>query len=120
MRKLYYIGFIVLAIVFGGCATASSNIYNIDNNSINKLSASSGGTYSDYDKNVEYSSNDKLYHYIVYVGGLGSCDSAAIIYAKKKLDKFMHNNNFKSYKIVKGDYILMPMSKCDLSVEFKK
>jgi len=119
-KSIFLAGLSALILTIQGCATASSNVYDIDNHTINKLTKNSGGTYSDYDKGIVYNSKDKLYHYVIYVGGIGSCDNAAILYAKPKLDKFMKDNNFKSYKIIKGDYILMPMSKCDLSIEFHK
>jgi hypothetical protein len=121
LRKTFLaFSLICLGSIFVACASSSSNILNVDNKSISSIKGNTLGTYSDYGKEIQYNEQDKLYHYIIYVGGTGSCDGGAILYAKPKLDKFMQDNGFNSYKIVRGNYTLMPMSKCDLSIEFKK
>lgn len=120
MKKLHYIALVGLSLMVVGCVGASVTLKNVQRDSISTMKGNVLGTYSDYDKGVVYNPEDKLYHYVVYVGGTGSCDGGALLYAKPKLDKFMKENNFSTYNIVKAEYVLMPMSKCVMEINYKK
>lgn len=107
----------LLASLLTGCATTN---LNVGNDSSKTLSDNPVGTYSSYGADIEYDDKDKLYHLSVFVGGLGSCDEGAILYAKPKLDDFMKSGKFTSYKIIKGEYSMLPLSKCELFVRFNR
>lgn len=113
-----FILFVILPVALSGCATPTN--FNISNDSIDKLSDTRAGTYSDYGGDLKYDDREKLHYLKVFVGGLGSCDNGAILYAKPKLDAFMKANNFSSYKIIRGEYSLLPLSKCELYIKFDK
>jgi hypothetical protein len=118
MKKLLIpIGIALISFFFTGCATTK---LDIKNDAIKSLSDNPAGTYSDYGGKIEYNDKDKLYHLSVFVGGLGSCDNGAVLYAKPKLDEFMNANKFSSYKIIKGDYSVFPLGKCELFIQFDK
>ena len=101
-----------------GCATPT--MFNINDSDIKTMSDNSVGTYSDYGGDVTRNNQDGFYHLKVYVGGLASCDGGVLLYAKPKLDEFMKSNGFTSYKVVKGEYSLFPLSKCELFIQFNK
>jgi len=103
-------------IVTSGCTSTTS--INVNNESIDELHDNPLGTYSDYGGKITYDEKMKLYRLNVYVGGLGSCDQGAVLYAKPKLEKFMKSENFSTYKVVKGEYSIFPFSKCELFIIF--
>lgn len=117
MKRLLAVSMMAMMTLTAGCATPTK--FDMSNDSLKGLSDNPVGTYSDWGKKIEFSDEDKLYHLNIFVGGLGSCDNGAILYAKPKLDDFMKENKFNSYKIIKGEYSLFPLSKCELYVQFE-
>ena len=110
---------IYVALLFvTACATPTT--FNISNDAIDSMPSNFLGTYSDYGRDITYSETDKLHRLNVYLGGRGGCDGGAIRYAKAKFDAYMQKNDFKSYQVVRGEYTLMPLSKCELFVRFNK
>lgn len=117
MKRLLAVN-VVAMLLFAGCAAPT--MFDVKNDSISSMSGNHGGTYSSYGGKIEFNNEDKHHHLTVYVGGLGSCDNGAILYAQPKLDDFMKTNGFASYNIVKGEYTFFPLSKCELFVQFIK
>jgi len=116
--KYKYVTTIAFTLFLSGCAAPKS--FNIKNSSILSNSGRSFSTYSDYGSKVEYNKNEKIHQLSVYTGGGAGCDNGALAYAKPKLDKFMNDNKYSSYTVVKGQYSLIPLSKCELYINFEK
>ena len=116
MKKIY-ITLITLTLILSGCAAPTH--FNLKNDAIRNQSGGPFGTYSDYGSDIEYNKQEKIHQLSVFTGGSGGCDGGAIAYAKPKLDKYMKTNKFSSYTIVKGQYSLIPLSKCELYIRFE-
>lgn len=110
-----------VALAIGACAAGPDVVeINLSNAELSGLRDNPLGTYSDYGAEIEYSELDKLHHYVIAVGGLGSCDQGAVLYAKPKLDAFTEENQFSAYTVIKAEYSLFPLSQCKLFVRFDK
>ena len=100
-------------------ACASSTHYNIKNTAVAQANDNALGTYSDYDNKIEYNKDLDLHQLRVYVGGTANCDGGVLVYAREKMNKFMEDNEFKSYVVTRGEYSMLPFSKCDLYIKYK-
>ena len=109
---------IALTLLLSGCAAPTP--FNIKNSSISTVGGGALSNYSDYGSEVEYNEKEKIHQLSVFTGGRAGCDNGALSYAKPKLDKYMKTNNHSSYTVVKGQYSLIPLSKCELYISFEK
>ena len=116
--KNTYVAIISLTLFLSGCATPKA--FNIKNDAIATRGGGALKTYADYGSNIEYNKQENIHQLSVFTGGSGGCDNGALSYAKPKLDKFMKSNKFSSYTVVKGQYSLFPLSKCELYIHFEK
>lgn len=120
--KLNNIVLTAFILLVGGCATTtpSPTIFNISNTAMPTHGSSGLKTYSDYGRGIKYNEQAQSRQLTVFTGGTAGCDNGAIAYAKTKLDKYMKENNYLSYKVLRGQYTLLPLSKCHLYIKFKK
>ena len=116
--KHTYIITATFALLLNGCAAPTQ--FNVKNNSIPAQAGGSLSTYTDYGSDVEYNKEEKIHQLSVFTGGSAGCDNGAIAYAKPKLDKFMKSHKYSSYTVVKGQYSLIPLSKCELYILFEQ
>lgn len=105
------------AILTAGCATLKNS--EITEDDIEDMSGIPLTSYSDYGEPPVPDTTSGLIKYTVYVGGVGGCENGAYIFAKRKLDRYKKKNRFASYVIKQTRYAMLPLSKCDLFVEFK-
>lgn len=119
-RTLYWILFCGLPVfLMNSCGTTTTAI-NVSNRDVGAVKGNPLGTYSDYGHGIRCDETDGLCRIDIYTGGLGSCDGGALQYARPKLDEYMTQNGFTSYEIVRGNYSMTPLSKCELSVRFDR
>jgi len=116
MESIYIVA-LTLILFLSGCAAPTP--FNIKNSSIPLQGGSTLSTYADYGSDVEYNNKEKIHQLSVFTGGNAGCDNGVIAYAKQKLDTFMKTNKFSSYTIIKGQFSLIPLSKCELYIHFK-
>ena len=116
--KYKIITLVALTLFLSGCAAPTK--FNIKNSSIPSNGGRALSTYADYGSEIEYNKEEKIHQLSVFTGGSAGCDNGALAYAKPKLDKFMKTNKYSSYTVVKGQYSLIPLSKCELYISFEK
>ena len=100
--------------------TPPPRTFNINNDVMPDRGSGGLKTYSDYGRDIKYNEQDKVHLLSVATGGGAGCDSGALAYAKPKLDKYMNENNYSSYTVLKGQYSLFPLSQCVLYMKFEK
>ena len=118
IMKYHSLAITLVVLSLSGCSTFTTPI-NMNNQELAALNLSSGGFHTDLGKSIEYSSQEGLYRIRVYVGGEAGCYKHVIGYALPKIDRFMEENGFSSYDIVKSVSDPFPLKICDLYIDFK-